>query len=610
MECIEDPFETPETLERASWYRVNGIPDVRIDGKYSVTGALSCSTAARAYREKIRLRKQETNDTSPVEITGSFLVGSDELSMRATFRLIDPAVLTDLRATLLVYEDSIYRTGEFFYDNTWHHITRKLYYEDIALANPGDEVTVSTTVPRGPDWDPAHLHGVAFLQTTSGQKEIIQGAMLPRPFTFALAKSVRSVPGGSGTALYDGLLTNTGPAAETFTIELGSPFGDWQADFKICGETEFHAEPVEVILGPGESCDVSIRVRTDDVKDLRAGSLQISAPSGAMEQRMRLFNATPAILIVDDDRGGPEEAIGDALAATGYLFEDWGVDGVNPEYWNLAGFDVVIWDTRFHQPSDPMADVNEEALMEFMDEGGALFLTSQGYLGTLPRSNRFLRSYLGVTSWVLDQSYDHLRGIAGDPIGDGLDLPLHFDQPWLNHPDHVVPGPTADIVLRAEGGDWNGMIRNQALDRSRSVFMPCAFAGISSSDPDPNNRRVVLQRILQWLVPGQPGSVDQATGALPVTRIVGARPNPFYPSTEILFTLSGAGAAAPVRLEVFDLGGRRIASLFEGSLPAGEHARLWKGLADGGRRVESGVYFARLTTREGQQVQKLILLKN
>jgi len=83
----------------------------------------------------------------------------------------------------------------------------------------------------------------------------------------------------------------------------------------------------------------------------------------------------------------------------------------------------------------------------------------------------------------------------------------------------------------------------------------------------------------------------------PVSRFE-ATPNPFQRSLSIRFSLN---APAPVEISVFDLSGRRVATLFQGSLPAGSHESSWDARDSRGQRAGAGVYFIR--AREGDRVE-------
>jgi hypothetical protein len=85
-----------------------------------------------------------------------------------------------------------------------------------------------------------------------------------------------------------------------------------------------------------------------------------------------------------------------------------------------------------------------------------------------------------------------------------------------------------------------------------------------------------------------------------------AFPNPFNPATTLEASLPRSG---PVTVAVHDAAGRRVALLYEGTLPAGTTALRWSGETGPGRPAPSGVYFARFEFPGGTIARKLVLLK-
>lgn len=69
------------------------------------------------------------------------------------------------------------------------------------------------------------------------------------------------------------------------------------------------------------------------------------------------------------------------------------------------------------------------------------------------------------------------------------------------------------------------------------------------------------------------------------------KPNPFTCVTTIHFELP---AASDVQLEVYDLAGRRIASLVSGPVEAGPHQAVWDGRTLSGAPAAAGVYYYQL----------------
>jgi parallel beta-helix repeat protein len=84
-------------------------------------------------------------------------------------------------------------------------------------------------------------------------------------------------------------------------------------------------------------------------------------------------------------------------------------------------------------------------------------------------------------------------------------------------------------------------------------------------------------------------------------------PNPFNPSTAIRYRVPSPGSR--VTLSVYDLSGRRVATLVDAYRSGGEHFAVWRGLDDGGSEVSSGVYFYRLEVDGTSIERKMVLLK-
>ncbi len=85
-----------------------------------------------------------------------------------------------------------------------------------------------------------------------------------------------------------------------------------------------------------------------------------------------------------------------------------------------------------------------------------------------------------------------------------------------------------------------------------------------------------------------------------------AQPNPFNPRTKMDLAIPGPG---PVRLQIVDATGRIVATLLDGTCPAGESSVIWDGRNDAGRMLPSGVYYARLDHAGQTRSGRLVMLK-
>ncbi|MED5474514.1 MAG: T9SS type A sorting domain-containing protein [Candidatus Neomarinimicrobiota bacterium] len=78
-------------------------------------------------------------------------------------------------------------------------------------------------------------------------------------------------------------------------------------------------------------------------------------------------------------------------------------------------------------------------------------------------------------------------------------------------------------------------------------------------------------------------------------------PNPFNPITNINYSLP---IDTKVKLEVYNINGELINTLYNGIKTAGNHSIEWNAEV-----YPSGVYFVKLNAEEFTQTQKLMLIK-
>ncbi len=102
-------------------------------------------------------------------------------------------------------------------------------------------------------------------------------------------------------------------------------------------------------------------------------------------------------------------------------------------------------------------------------------------------------------------------------------------------------------------------------------------------------------------------SVDWKEDAVPAHLALQRNyPNPFNPSTTIVYRLARASTA---RLTVYNALGQRVRTLVDRVQPAGEYSVQWDGLDDNGRSMASGLYLCRLEAENQVQTMKMLMLK-
>jgi hypothetical protein len=122
-----------------------------------------------------------------------------------------------------------------------------------------------------------------------------------------------------------------------------------------------------------------------------------------------------------------------------------------------------------------------------------------------------------------------------------------------------------------------------------------SFFGSTPTDPCPSDFPV--------------SAVLGQSGEKPVTALLGFAPNPFRGGAAgtITFSLEETG---PARVEIFDLAGRHVTTVFDARGIEGINTTHWDGRDDAGRAAATGVYFYRLRAAGKTFANRIVLLES
>ena len=127
------------------------------------------------------------------------------------------------------------------------------------------------------------------------------------------------------------------------------------------------------------------------------------------------------------------------------------------------------------------------------------------------------------------------------------------------------------------------------------------------SDPTPPLIRVDgLIDYADRPVPTVVQGADRGEGLPQALHLEQNAPNPFNPETQISFGLPQGG---PVSLEVYDILGQRVRSIWDGVLKTGYYTMRWNGRDGQGRLAASGVYIYRLETAGQFMAKRMVLVR-
>ena len=216
------------------------------------------------------------------------------------------------------------------------------------------------------------------------------------------------------------------------------------------------------------------------------------------------------------------------------------------------------------------------------------FVTTEGQLGgeigdfTLPLNGRAhavisvstpgWESYCVSFDWADGDLIDEVWRPGGFSVED---IEVHPGTGQLFLCDRTYTGPGVRVFDVADGSQLTTGPLGVGLPPFDLVIVGDAVTGVGDTSAEPG---LTLQ------VASNPGGAE----------------------TLIAFTLPGEGS---VRLDIYDVSGRRVRKLARGSLGEGEHVASWDGRDSRGRPVAGGVYFVRVEAGGASATGKAVLLR-
>jgi YVTN family beta-propeller protein len=494
-------------------------------------------------------------------------------------------------------------------DGTHAYVTNSQGFAVVDLAS--DQVTTTVKLGSGGTDIQVSADGtLAFVLTTAGQLVVVN--LIPGPQQYQVTTTVNTGNGGTHIAISaDGTLayvTNgSGNLLLTFQITRGN------------GATSTFLPPEAVTLTPKGTFAVG-QNPTDVVVDPTGKKLAyvVNSASGTITQ-VGFPNGLPPIVVqlkVDHDELNLNSA-GRWIRCTfeppaPYTAEQ--IDIPSIRFNGIVSVDPhaphMIWD-RDH-------DGIHELSVRFLRSDIELAV------GTGDSVPVFATGLINGRAFIGRDTIDVDRGKVTHPSAGNTVLPgqictVTWQTPHGIHVDRVAFLHTMDggfnWIVDADHlkntGSYNWHVPNAITD-SAKVAVVFVDDSHDTSQPVDSTDTVDMSNheddVSGALAVSDLFNVFGATdvqGAPAVLTFAPIWPNPARTEAVMRF---GLPTATAVKLEVFDLQGRRVRTLASGMQAAGWHEQRWTGRTDGGTTIGPGLYFVRFEAQKHEFKQRLVWL--
>jgi len=230
----------------------------------------------------------------------------------------------------------------------------------------------------------------------------------------------------------------------------------------------------------------------------------VSTNDPALTAQLHVRHKIPGqILFVDDDRWyHRQDALLNSLDQMGLTYDIWETGWPplprrgSPPAALLQAYEFIIWYTGYDW-FQPVTDEENEALHDYLTQGGRLFLTSQDYL-YYHQHQPLVRDFFGLLTY--QESMTPTQVYAGNqpiiPIELAGPIPLNYT-PYLNNSDGILPTNINQVILWGDQGMGVGLNHAGLTETEkdwRLVFFSIPFEVITTTARTP-----AMTGIMGWL---------------------------------------------------------------------------------------------------------------
>ncbi len=584
-----DPFyaaNPSQNAARTSYYSVGGVPKAVVNG-----------TSVGSWSAADGIALSVAGTTVPLGIE---LMPIDSGQVRVEVLCDAPTFFGTLDLTCVLIEDSLHYSA-LNGQTEFYQVMRYMLpgHGGISLTINGD-----TSIVLDYDFRPhmgivddyRHCSYVAYLQDNSGAPgEIYQcnkihvDAMTDYGH-FVEHGTVSNLTEPVDTSAFEATLTHFGLLADNYDIWMEGDYpAGWLAGMTVNGAV---TDSTRVLLSSLDVVEIEIDI--SPLGDPSTGRVcvyisPVNDPEGGVDTVQFSVIAGGNVLYVGSSvAAGDMPYFRDLFADNDVEFSEWsiGSNGHLPDYSDME-FEAMVWQDGANI-TDGMNATERLALRDYLENGGKVLITSSGMGADLGSLMAFYLLVLGATYQGSEYSP---TGVSGSTYPGTELTDFNGTLPGAGFPgEKISVSAPAEAILRYNTGPTCGL-KKDFTGGGKLIYLTFQYELIE----DESERDELWDCIVDYW-----GGLGIEEREMPVSQsIIEAYPNPFNSCVTLSFDNIRTGA---LKIEVFDIAGRMIDVIHNGTLPAEHKSIQWDATA-----FSSGVYLIR-ATGEGVSAQSKVLL--